>query len=260
MSAALTLVQITDCHLQNNPRHLYRNYDVESALSRLLTDILSSITDLDALLWTGDLVHHGGSDGYRRLQQRIAQLALPSYWIPGNHDDAELMQQIGGSLNQRSFCSDYWVVILLDSSAMPDGKGSGSLAESELRFLRQELEQYPDKHCLVVLHHNPLPVNSRWQDRIMLANALPFWDVVTSYPQVKAVLCGHVHQEWGLEHQGVQVLTTPASSVQFKKCSDDMLLEDKPELQGPAYRVLQLHPNGSITTSVKRIAVDGCND
>jgi len=260
MSAVLTLVQITDCHLQNNPHHLYRDYDVESGLNKLITDLLNTVKNPNALLWTGDLVHHGGPDGYHRLRQRIEKLPLPSYWIPGNHDDAELMQQIGGLLNQRSFCSDHWVVILLDSSAMPDGKGSGSLAESELRFLRKELERYPDKHCLVVLHHNPLPVNSRWQDRIMLANALPFWDVVTSYPQVKAVLCGHVHQDWDLEYCGVQVLTTSSSSVQFKKCSDEMLLEDDPELLGPAYRVLKLHPDGSIATSVKRIAVDGCID
>lgn len=260
MSAVLTLAQITDCHLQNDPRHLYRDSDVESGLNRLVNDLLSSITDLDALLWTGDLVHHGGPDGYRRLQQRIAKLPVPSYWIPGNHDDAGLMQQIGGPLNQRGLCFDHWVVILLDSCSMPDGKGSGSLAESELKFLEQQLELHRDKHCLLVLHHNPLPVNSRWQDQIMLSNAVPFWDVVKSYPQVNAVLCGHVHQEWNLEYCGVQVLTTPSSSVQFKKCSDEMLLEEDPELLGPAYRVLQLHPDGSITTSVKRIAVDGCID
>jgi len=253
MEAVLTLAQLTDCHLQNNPSQLYRDIDVEQRLDRVLSELLSTEQSVDALLWTGDLVHHGRAQGYRRLRQRIAELALPSYWIPGNHDDAALMQQLGGALNRRALITEHWAVILLDSSSLPDGRGSGALAQPELDYLQQQLNQYREKNCLIVLHHNPVPVQSVWQDKIMLSNAAAFWDVVDEASQVKAVLCGHVHQQREIDYRAVKVLTTPSSSVQFKAGCEQFTIEDDPLLERPGYRLLQLYPDGQIKTSVKRV-------
>ena len=251
----IRIAQITDCHLQNDPRQDYRGLNVELHLQQVLDDLLEN--DLpDLILWTGDLVHHGGPEGYQRLSDKIQQLPVPGYWIPGNHDDVELMQLAGGSLNLRSIDCGHWQLILLDSTALPDGKGSGSLAQAELDFLRQQLQHHSDRHCLVVLHHNPVPVQSDWQDKIMLGNADSFWQIVSSFPRVKGVLCGHVHQDRDLLHKGIRVLMTPASSVQFKACQTRFTLESDPRLSGPAYRLLNLSSEGVITTSVKRLAAN----
>ncbi|GGK65344.1 metallophosphoesterase [Amphritea balenae] len=253
MSDTVLIAQITDCHLQNDPEQLYRGLDVEQHLDAVLEDLFHPAEfsrPPDLILWTGDLIHHGGPQGYLRLQQRLAQLPVPSYWIPGNHDDTALMMQIGGALNLRTLECGEWVIILLDSTSLPDGKGSGTLAQNELDYLQQQLNQYSDRHCLVVLHHNPVKVQSGWQDSIMLANAASFWEVLHNYSQAKAVVCGHVHQDWDLDWQGVRVLMTPASSVEFKKCSDQFQLDDDKK---PAYRLLELRSDGQIQTSVKRV-------
>lgn len=244
----LTLVQITDCHLQNDASQRYRDVDVETGFDQVLERSLAQQPDL--LLLTGDLVHHGGPQGYQRLYCKLSSLAVPCYWIPGNHDDAELMQQIGGAMNLRTVEQGGWVIVLLDSTAEPDGRGSGSLAQQELDFLRNQLRQHADKPVLVALHHNPLPVNSRWQDQIMLANATAFWQIIDDHSNVRAVICGHLHQSGHQQRQGVDLYTTPASSVQFKPGCDELLLEDRAGVCAPGFRVIQLLPAGDISTRV----------
>lgn len=253
----LIIAQITDCHLQNDPQQAYRGLDVEQQLNVVLDDLLQQSETIDMILWTGDLVHHGAVPGYQRLSDRISKLPVPSFWIPGNHDDAELMQQIGnqakGSLNRRLVQANGWAIILLDSTSESDGKGGGSLAQSELRFLQQQLQALEDMPCLVVLHHNPAPVDSDWQDRIMLGNADAFWQELAAHDNVKGVINGHVHQAKDSEYRGVRVMMTPATSVQFKAGCDQLKLEDESELKAPAYRLLTLFNDGQIETSVKRV-------
>lgn len=254
----LVIAQITDCHLQNDPLQDYRGQNVEQHLERVVESLLLQSPVADLILWSGDLVHHGGPEGYQRLSQRLAELPVPSYWIPGNHDDVTLMQQVGnqlgGQLNQRSLVAGGWGIILLDSTSEPDGRGGGSLAQCELDFLQQQLQHFRDCHCLVVLHHNPLPVDSDWQDRIMLANADQFWAVLAPHCNVRGVINGHVHQSRDNMHNGVRVMMTPATSVQFKAACQQLVLEDEPGLRAPAYRLLALYPDGRIETSVKRVA------
>lgn len=258
MPAPVYLAQITDCHLQNNPAQRYRERDVERCFEQVLSDLQHRYPKTQHLLLTGDLVHQGGAAGYHRLLSTLQRVAVPCHWIPGNHDDGALMQRLGGPLNKRSFTARGWGIILLDSTAHPDGRGSGSLGEDELLFLQQQLSAFQKRHCLVVLHHNPLPVQSAWQDAIGLGNADAFWAVAEGHPQLRGVLCGHVHQAWDIERRGVRVLSCPASSVQFKKCATSLTLEDDPELALPAYRVLALQADGQIETHIQRVAVDGC--
>lgn len=254
----LVIAQVTDCHLQNDPDRDYRGFDVERHLDRVIDDLQSQTPAADMVICSGDLVHHGGPEGYQRLSQRLAHLPVPSYWIPGNHDDAQLMLQAGhqhgSQLNQRTVVAKGWVIILLDSTSDPDGQGGGSLSRSQLTFLEQQLQQYSTHHCLVVLHHNPLPVDSDWQDRIMLANADQFWAALAPHQNVRAVINGHVHQPWELVRGDVRVIMTPATSVQFKAGCQQLILEDDPVLSLPAYRWLTLHGDGQIETSVKRVA------
>ncbi len=101
----------------------------------------------------------------------------------------------------------------------------------------------------MLLHHHPLLVGSAWLDQHALKDADAFWQVVGRFENVKGVLCGHVHQDMNVLYNGIRVMATPSTCVQFKPDSDDFALDT----ESPGWRELELHSNGDITTEVNRL-------
>jgi Icc protein len=133
------------------------------------------------------------------------------------------------------------------NSAVPR-KNHGHLGEEELAYLNRALEKSP-KHAIVSLHHNPLPVGSAWLDKMVLDNAAAFWAVVDRYPHVRAVLFGHIHQEYIGSRGKVQLLATPSTCIQFLPKSGPFRLD----AATPGFRRLRLHSDGKIETSLERL-------
>ncbi len=249
MPADALIVQITDLHLQPEPGEYYRGFDLAARLHQVLVEVRRRFEQVDLLLLTGDLTHHGEAATYNWLAEQVEGVAAQTCWIPGNHDIAEHMT---GSLWQRSLSLAGWQVVLLDSTAEPDGCGSGALADSELAALQQQLADNTQP-TLVVLHHNPLATGSAWQDAVMLSNAPQFWQALTGHLQVSAVLHGHIHQQFEQYQGSVEVLSTPAIAPQFKPQQADFTLEDNPAHTGPAFRWLRLMSDGSLDSAVVRL-------
>lgn len=68
-------------------------------------------------------------------------------------------------------------------------------------------------------------------------------------PRVRGVLWGHIHQELDVERNGVRLLATPSTCIQFAPRSDDFALDHLL----PGYRWLRLHADGRIETGVSRL-------
>ena len=84
-------------------------------------------------------------------------------------------------------------------------------------------------------------------------NGTEFLKCVAQYPQVKALLWGHVHQQldslYDGPHGALQLMATPSTCIQFKPQSPYFALDG---LQ-PGYRLLELKADGSISTNVYRV-------
>ena len=87
-------------------------------------------------------------------------------------------------------------------------------------------------------------------DRIALENAGGLFAVLDRYPQVRGLLWGHVHQEFQEIRNGVLLMATPSTCVQFKPNNAKFGVDEKP----PGYRWLELAPDGAIHTGVSRLA------
>ena len=150
----------------------------------------------DAILVTGDLVQDdaGGYEHFRRL---FARFGKPVLCIPGNHDFVPQMRE---ALAGRPFDLDgpadigAWRIVLLDS-VVPEQAG-GRISVEMLTKLDEELGRARQRHAMVCLHHHPIAMQSRWLDSVGLSNADEFWSVIDSHPQVRAVVWGHVHQNF----------------------------------------------------------------
>lgn len=249
--APLRVVQITDCHLGDQPGVPLLHIDTDRSVAAVLDLIRAQQPACDLLLATGDLSDQGSIAAYRRLQHYTRDFP-EARWLPGNHDSAAVLQETlrGTSSFQRNFVGAHWQIILLDS-AVP-GEVGGYLPARELEALRQCLASEPQRHALICIHHPVFEVGCAWLDVQRVGNTDEFWTLVAEFPQVRAVLCGHVHQPSDRQLHGVRALTTPSTAWQFAAGSADFRVDTL----APGYRWLHLHADGRIDTGVERVAAD----
>ncbi len=246
----LNVAQISDAHLYADRGAGLYGLNSYRAFAEVVA--LAARRHPELLLLTGDLVHDETAEGYRHLRDTLARLNAPGLCIPGNHDDLALMRQVlqkgGGISCTRSTRRGNWQIILLNTQVV--GKVGGYLAQDELDFLHRSLARYPDHHALICMHHQPVAVGSRWLDQIGLENADQLFSVIDAHPQVKALVWGHVHQAFDERRNGVRLLATPATCIQFKPKSDDFALDPVT----PGYRWFRLYEDGRLDTAVERLA------
>jgi Icc protein len=137
-----------------------------------------------------------------------------------------------------------WRIVLLDSTIA--GSASGRLDAANLAALEQSLASAGHRHCMVCLHHHPVAMDSRWLDRVGLENSVEFLQTIDRHRNVRAIVWGHVHQNYDEVRKGVRLLATPSTCAQFLPHSPDFAVDRQP----PAYRTLELRADGSLTTEV----------
>ena len=205
----------------------------------------------DLYLLTGDLSQDESESSYERLSEQIKDFQAPAYFLPGNHDARDAMSKAflrsGAPLkpDRRVVVGD-WQLILLDTQV--EGEIGGALSQQELERLDAQLSEHGDKFALVALHHHPLPIDCWWIDRIGLENGGEFLQVLDRHSQVRLVVWGHIHQEFESMRNGVRLLGTPSTCVQFKPRADEFAVDAIP----PGYRWLKLNPDGTTDTGVVR--------
>lgn len=251
--APIEVWQFTDTHLFGTPESRLAGIDTFASLSAVVDLAMQERRCPDFVILTGDLSQDGSAESYIRLRQLLATIGAPVYFLPGNHDAPALMSEhlpVPGS-NIRSdtgFVWGCWQVILLDSHI--DGKVEGRVSGEELERLKQLLVRDSERHALICIHHYPQPVDSDWVDQMGLTNPDELFAVLDRHPQVAGLLCGHIHQDWQSARNGVLMLATPSTCVQFRPRTDKLAFDSVP----PGYRRLQLKKDGTISSEVERLA------
>lgn len=246
----LRALQITDTHLYADPGRRLLGINTQDSFRDVLDVIQAQPRRFDLVLATGDLVHDASEAGYRRLAEQLAELGAPIYCLPGNHDESPAMARYLGS--ERVSAPSHvdigdWRIILLDS-VIP-GEEGGRFSATELSRLNRDLAD-TDRHCLVCMHHQPIPVGSRWIDTMAIENGDAFLRIIDAHTNVRGVLWGHIHQAFDRLRNGQPFMATPSTCVQFTPGSDDFQVDNVP----PGCRLLALRPDGGIDTEVMRVA------
>jgi Icc protein len=248
--APLTVLQITDTHIFADPAARLAGMDTRASLRAVIERARATPDPCDLVLLTGDLAAAEESDAYRWLVGEFDAFDAPIWYVPGNHDDPATLTAIAAPAGWQGCGSRRlgdWHFVLLNSAVA--GKEYGALGDGELATLARGLEQHPRVPTLIVLHHHPVPLDSRWMDTMVLRDATAFWALVGKHPQVRGVLWGHVHQNYDCFRGSVRLLATPSTCVQFAPRSRDFARDRL----GAGFRRLQLYPDGTITTVVERV-------
>lgn len=245
---SVKLVQITDCHLGEREGDRLLGLDTDQSLGYVLERVLAEQPRIDYFICTGDLSNEAGASAYERFIARLPA-HIPQAWLPGNHDENHCMGSFAsaGRLFLPTLDFGAWQVTLLDSS-IPE-EVPGFLQPEEIGRAIDILEAYPGKSHLFFLHHPLRPVGCQWLDTQVVGNAGDALAAFENYPQLKLVVCGHVHQESHQSHRHIQLYSTPSTCIQFKPNSAGFAVGD----EMPGYRWFELHDDGSYATGVSRI-------
>jgi Icc protein len=242
------VVQFSDCHLLADIHGKHLGANVYEHLARVLNDI-KQLPIIDAIIFTGDLSQDHSLASYQHFKVLVEHTNLPVAVsiVAGNHDDITLIKQ---QLNTDAFSFETtlqigsWQVNLVDSTTdSPDGFINISQLEKQLSATTADYQ-------LLVHHHHSLDVGY-FIDRHGLINQQQYWQCCHQFPNLKAVLCGHVHQAIDLRsEQGIAMYSCPATSVQFAKhpmnCEAAQCI--------PGYRLFTLTPTGEITTQIRYVS------
>lgn len=249
LESPLLVAQITDTHLFAKDEQQMLGVCTHDSLQAVVAHLTQLQPTPNILLVTGDISQDETKQSYQRLTDILSPLQIPTYWIPGNHDDLPLMQQV---LNQppiftdKSFSAGGWHFLLL-SSWIP-GQVHGKLSQASLEWLEQQLQQVGSP-TLIALHHPPCSIASDWMDRIKLQNPEEFLAIIDKYPQVKLVMFGHIHQAFEAQRHSVRYLGSPSTCVQFTPESVEFAIAQAQ----PGFRLLTLHNDGTFDTSIERV-------
>ncbi|WP_228057069.1 3',5'-cyclic-AMP phosphodiesterase [Tychonema sp. LEGE 07203] len=249
-ASCLFAAQITDTHLFAEFDRTWKGLSTARSLSSVLDRLQQIQPPPDLLLLTGDLSQDETPESYELLASLISPLNIPAYWIPGNHDNIPVMQQILDKpplSPEKSFQLGNWQFLLL--SSVEAGCDGGRLSPESLDWLDSQLQQTGERPVIIALHHHPLAIDCEIMDSMMLHNADEFLAIVDRYPHIKIVLCGHIHQEFQQQRGLVAYLGTPSTCIQLLPKTSPIVLDTV----GPGFRLLELAIDGTWDTKIERV-------
>ncbi|KXO86356.1 metallophosphatase [Acinetobacter venetianus] len=243
------MVQITDTHLLEYPHLEFVGMQPEQSFRAVIDLMRQQHSEIDLIVHTGDLAQNPTPVTYHRYLEHMNTLGIPFFHTPGNHDDVAYFPFHETEPSKPTVVEvGNWRVILLNS-AQPE-RIDGKIADIQLQQLTQLLTELKDCYVIIACHHHPFAMQSAWIDQHKLKNSSDLLETIEPFNNVKAIVCGHVHQDSINTWQGVEFLSTPSTCIQFKPKSDKFALDE----EHPGYRYIRLKSNGEIETQVYRLS------
>jgi len=249
----IRVLQLTDCHLFKDDSGRLLGVDTFASLRDVIDFAMEMKGPPDVVLLTGDLSQDESPESYERLVDLVGRIPAPKYYLPGNHDKPALMAEVfagrqGAIQSERTLVRGRWQLLLLNST-VADQVG-GHLDSDELARLDQHLADNLDLFAMVCMHHHPLSVNSQWIDTIGLDNSAELFEILDRHANVRALLWGHIHQQYDGDRKGLILMASPSTCVQFKP----NVAVFGVDAQAPGFRWIELDDDGAVRSEVHRLA------
>ncbi len=249
-SDSVLVVQLSDSHLFAEEGGRLLGMDTADSLTQVVRLVGEEQPAIDLVLATGDLSQDGSVESYQRFREITASIAAPARWFPGNHDELGPMREAAADTDLLDPVIDLgaWRVILLDSTI--PGAVPGQMTVEQIHLLERAIQAAPDKHLLISFHHHPVPIGSRWMDRIGIYNPERLFAVLDRPIRRCAACSGATFTRRSTASAAtLRLLASPSTCVQFAPGSEDFSV-DRP---APGYRWLRLMADGRVETGVSRV-------
>ena len=217
----MIIVQLSDLHVRPPGVSAYGRVPTNDMLRDAIQHVNALRPRADVVLATGDLVHAGDVEEYAMLRQLLAELEMPVYLVPGNHDDRDNLRKIFADSDYLPtageflhYAVDDYPVRLVGLDTVVPGEAGGELCERRLAWLEDAMAEASGRPTVVFMHHPPFRTNIDHMDVIGLEGADAMGRLVERHPQIERVLCGHLHRPIQVRWRGTLASTAPSTAHQ----------------------------------------------
>jgi 3',5'-cyclic-AMP phosphodiesterase len=234
------LVQLSDPHIGAT----WADGDPTAGLRAAIDSVRRLPDSLDAVLMSGDLADNAADGEYELVRELLAQLGVPAYVLPGNHDDRDALRRHfdlpGAAGTPVLYAAELGPLRLVVLDSTRPGEVAGELDAGRLSWLETELARAPDRPTVLALHHPPVSTGVAAWDELGLpaADRHALGAVLERHPQVRRIVAGHVHRTMTAELAGRAVLTVPSTYVQTRLSFSSDEIETVAEPPGFAVHAL----------------------
>ena len=257
----MLIAQITDLHVGARGETFFGGYEPAGAVAGVVARLNATEPRPDLVLFTGDLTENPTPEAYAEARGLLAPLEIPMVAVPGNHDDRRLLRETLGSLGARVGEGEF---LQLDFEAGPvrmigldtveDALApGGQLCEARLDWVAARLVEARERPTVMFMHHQPFATGIGGMDRIGCGNGERLAEIVGRNPQVRRVLCGHVHRAVEADWAGTVATICPAVAWELK-LDLRQEAEGRHQRSAPGFQLHRIDGEGRFTSHTVFIA------
>jgi 3',5'-cyclic-AMP phosphodiesterase len=226
---------VTDTHLDVGGTQKDA-YKLLSKSVQILEDTLSNLKGkIDYLFLLGDLIEakHHPLQNLEVLRQILEKSSIPTLLLMGNHDtphkttrDIYEKKDFTKSLSGFGFTEEdkaYWrhdvpgkAITFLGLDTSLTYTSYGAIDETQRKWLISQLEDVDkERHIILFMHHptvvfHPFILEKKEMKMYVLKEHDSFLKILLNYPQIKAVISGHLHMPHYKNVGGIHFISCPS--------------------------------------------------
>lgn len=250
----MLIAHLSDPHLRPQGE-LYQGLVDSNAMFALALDTLEALRPApDLVIIGGDLVDHATEAEYDTALTALRRLAQPVLAIPGNHDGRETFRRCLGTLfpvpeaGPLHFdTGDRWPVRVIGFDVTVPGEHHGEVTQDALDWLRQRLEDHPERPTMLLMHQPPADSGIPFVDSYKCFGGERLSGLIRQYGNIERVLCGHIHRFMQARFGGSLLMTAPSTATSIAlRLEEDAIPASF--VEPPAFLLHHWQPGKDITT------------
>lgn len=174
----------------------------------------------DVVILSGDVVDGGTQAEYGLARETLAAIEQPLLVIPGNHDEREAFRSSFADLGYvpRSgpinfVAGDHGPVRIIGLDVTIPGLSHGDMDDAAVAFVEAALAQEPQRPTIIMMHQPPVMTGVAFMDQYRCLRGQRLAEIVTRYPAVERIVCGHVHRSMQLRFGGTMLCIAPSTGA-----------------------------------------------
>lgn len=226
----VSFVHISDTHIGDTDSFILYERNTSDATLKLIEHI-NSLTDIDFVVHTGDIVNKPTHDSKLLSASIFSQINKPTFFVSGNHDSPSIVDALQKGASERIdeqgaaryfYLNDYLFLLLNTQgppSIDPHGIFPGYLEELVENFLQKNKA----KNIVIFNHFPALPINSPWIDRdmLMINGERLHSQLLTCKSQILGYFFGHIHHQTTQIRDGILYVSAPSPFSEFRIYPDN---------------------------------------